>query len=184
LVTLILVGMPGSGKDVFVQSALSRGFSHIRMGDVVRAFAKEAGLGSDDSSIGGFASSERQIHDDSIWAERTLKRMPEGDVLIDGSRSLAEIERFRKILGDGLKVIGIHAPEEQRFRRLVARGRPDDPDDRVKFNNRDRRELGWGLRDALDVADISIDNDGSLEEFRAKCLDVLDRLLNGDRKTI
>jgi len=174
LVIIILVGMPGSGKDIFVQEATKTGFNHIRMGDMVRLFAREAGINSTDSSIGGFATDQRDEFGADIWAKRTLEKMPQGNVLIDGSRSLEEINHFKSILGNDLKVIGVHAPTQMRFQRLTARGRDDDPSAFEDFQARDNRELSWGLGEALENAEIRMDNDGTLEEFRNKCQTIID----------
>ena len=179
---IILVGMPGSGKDIFVQEASKAGFNHIRMGDMVRLFAGEAGIGTDDKAIGGFATGQRGEYGPEIWAKRTLERLPDGNVLIDGSRSLAEIEHFKSALEENLSTIGIDAPTKMRFQRLIARGREDDPSALEDFQARDRRELSWGLGQALENADITINNDGTLEEFRNKCQSMINNILSGHRK--
>ena len=182
LVIIILVGMPGSGKDIFVQEATKADFNHIRMGDMVRLFAKEASINSTDSSIGGFATNQRAEHGPEIWAKRTLEKMPQGNVLIDGSRSLAEINHFKSVMGNGLKIIGINAPTQMRFQRLTARGRDDDPSAYEDFQTRDNRELSWGLGEALENAEIRMDNDGTLEEFRNKCQSMINEIIREHRK--
>ncbi len=184
LVIIILVGMPGSGKDIFVQEATKAGFNHIRMGDMVRLFAKEASIDSSDTSIGGFATSQREKFGPEIWAKRTLEKMPQGNVLIDGSRSLAEINCFKNMLGKDLKVIGIDAPTQMRFQRLTARGRDDDPSAFEDFQTRDNRELSWGLGEALENAEITLANDGTLEEFRNKCQSMINDIIGGHRKPL
>lgn len=166
---IIVVGMPGSGKDIFVQTAIGMGFSKIGMGDTVRHFAALADTGSGDISIGGFADSQRKEHGPAIWAERTLQRMPPGNVVIDGSRSLDEIAYFREKMGPGLRVIAVTAPAELRFMRLKARRRSDDPLTREDFERRDERELAWGLGAAMESADIALLNDKGLDEFKAAC---------------
>ncbi len=176
MVTMVVVGMPGSGKDIFVRTAESQGFAYIRMGDVVRELVKETEVPMDDESVGRFASQERRLHGADIWAARTLERMPLGDLIIDGSRSLAEIERFRRAFLKDLVVVGIRAPDEQRFLRLSGRKREDDPRTRKEFDVRDRREVSWGLLEALENADIVLDNEGGLQEFVQKCLDALGKM--------
>jgi len=41
---------------------------------------------------------------------------------------------------------------------------------------RDERELGWGLANALKLADITINNDGSLEDFTACVTELIRRM--------
>lgn len=38
---------------------------------------------------------------------------------------------------------------------------------------RDKRELGWGLGHALKMADIRINNNGTLEEFTARVTELI-----------
>jgi dephospho-CoA kinase len=141
-------------------------------------------LCASDESIGGFAGSERQKHGATIWAERTLENIPQGNIIIDGSRSLEEIDMFKKRLGNGLKVIAIHAPQELRFTRLQLRHRDDDPESLEDFTRRDNREMAWGLGRAIESADITIDNDGSLGEFRMRCQTLLKSMLDSHGKSI
>jgi len=184
LVHIVVVGMPGSGKDVFVRTSIERGFAHVRMGDVVRAYVRKAGLTSDDAAVGGFANRQRKEFGDDIWAIRTLQELGDGDAVIDGSRSLAEISHFKKFLGDGLIVVGIDASSERRFERLSKRRREDDPHDKEMFETRDQREMSWGLKEAIGSADIVLENNGSLEAFKAECRSTLDAVLSEHGKSI
>ncbi len=158
--------MPGAGKEEFVKVALEHGYGVIRMGDVVRREAESRGTAMDDRGVGGFASLEREVHGPGIWAERCLKVLGEGDTVIDGSRSLAELEVFRRALGSDLRLVAIHSSPGQRFQRLLRRARSDAPEDREAFDERDRRELGWGLGSLIAMADVMIVNEGTLEKFR------------------
>lgn len=176
MVTVVVVGMPGSGKDVLVGAAKELGFNHIRMGDVVREYAKNAGKAPDDVSVGGFATEERGKHGDEIWAVRTLENLPHGNVIIDGSRSLAEIRHFISACDD-VVVMGIDAPDEQRFQRLRGRGREDDPKNEKDFELRDKREESWGIREALVSADLMLINAGSLDGFKQRCRKALSGLI-------
>jgi dephospho-CoA kinase len=181
---IVVVGMPGSGKDVLIEAATSLGYQHIRMGDVVRRFAKLENIKQDDASIGGFANKERENYGDNIWALRTLAIMPSGDSVIDGSRSLAEISEFKKVFGSKLTVIGIRVPSELRFQRLMARKRSDDPNTLKDFEARDNREISWGILEALQNADFVLDNDGELKYFRKKCIEILASIKSSNRKSI
>ena len=172
---ILVVGMPGSGKEEFVSTATAKGYSVIRMGDVVRDEAKRRGLPSDDKSIGGFANEERKLHGSAIWAERTLALVKNRQTLIDGTRSLDEVERFRQAFGQGMLLVAVFAPEKARFQRLSHRGRPDDPRSVEDFRARDKRELSWGIGGAFASADLVIANDSTIEGFREKARKLLDR---------
>jgi dephospho-CoA kinase len=166
--------MPGAGKEEFVKVAFRDGYSIIRMGDVVRAEAEKRQVVMDDRGVGGFASSERQANGPGVWAQRCLPLIGEGNVVIDGSRSVAEIEVFRSCLGKDVKVVAIHSSPERRFTRLQSRGRYDAPKDWREFRERDERELSWGLGSLIALADVMIVNEGSLEQFRKSVKEELD----------
>ena len=65
--------------------------------------------------------------------------------------------------------VAIVASQETRFNRLSKRGRDDDPQSFEEFVKREERELGWGLKEAIDNAQIKLNNDAGLEEFRQLC---------------
>lgn len=173
--TYVVTGMPGAGKEEFVKVALERGFKVVRMGDVVRDEASRRGIAMTDGGVGGFASAERQKHGPDIWAVRCLPYIKERDTVIDGSRSTFELEVFRKELGGRMRLVAINASPALRFERLRRRNRSDAPRNEEEFRQRDERELGWGLADLIDQADIVIMNEGTLEAFHAKVAEELDR---------
>ena len=41
---------------------------------------------------------------------------------------------------------------------------------------RDQREEGWGLGDAMDMADYFIANEGTIEEFEEKACELLKKM--------
>ncbi|HNU36148.1 MAG TPA: hypothetical protein PKJ15_06070, partial [Methanomassiliicoccales archaeon] len=90
----------------------------------------------------------------------------EGDTLIDGCRGMSEVNVFRSAFGEHVKIVAVHSAPSTRYPRLVSRGRSDAPRDRVGFDERDRRELGWGLGETIALADALIVNEGSLDDFR------------------
>jgi dephospho-CoA kinase len=171
---LVLAGMPGSGKEEFVQVALSQGYGVVRMGDVVRAEAARRGVPNSDKGVGGFADSERKQDGPDIWARRCLPYVKEERTLIDGSRSLDELEVFRQAFGEDLMLVAIHAPPRARYGRLLDRGRDDAPRSWEEFAERDRREMSWGLGGLVAMADVMLLNTGSLASFRRKVRDFLE----------
>lgn len=171
---IIVAGMPGAGKEEFLSVAGSIGIPSARMGDTVRehysASSDREGL-----SVGEFASAERKRFGKNIWAKRVIEKMNGEVFLIDGCRSMDEVRSFRELSGDAL-VIGMYSSPKQRYDRLVKRGREDAPKNLDEFNERDSREISWGLGEVLALSDIMILNASSLNEFHSAALDVLKRL--------
>jgi dephospho-CoA kinase len=169
-----VTGMPGAGKEEFAKVAEENGIKVIRMGDVVRAEAKNKGLEFSDENVGGLANYERLNRGYGIWAERTLPLL-EGDVVIvEGIRCPEEIEVFRsKTEQTDLEIVAIHSSPKTRWKRLLRRARKDDVISEEEFGKRDHRELRWGICSVIAVADHMIVNEGTLEDLRSKSLDFL-----------
>ena len=66
-------------------------------------------------------------------------------------------------------VIAVDAPESQRRERIESRSRSDDDN----FEEREAREWGWGLDMVMELADLTIKNDGTEDEFKASIVNSL-----------
>lgn len=174
---LVTTGMPGSGKEEFLKICQARGAKIVRMGDMVREKAKEFGLEPSDASVGSLANEERKRYGMDIWAKRTIPFVGGDFVVIDGTRGLDEIRAFKHAFGDDLKTVAIHTSARTRFERLMARSRPDQPTTREEFDQRDRRELEWGLGEAIALADHMIVNESTIEDLEESVNALLDRTL-------
>ncbi len=164
---LLITGMPGAGKEELLNVARSVGIPFLRMGDIVREFHETSGAAAQGLSVGQVANGEREKHGKDIWAKRAIERMSGDIFLVDGCRSMDEVHSY-KGLSDQVYIIGVHAPRMIRYERLVARGRDDAPGDMKEFDERDNRELGWGLGNVIALSDILIINDSGLDEFKQK----------------
>lgn len=164
---ICVTGMPAAGKEEFQKVAAQEGYVIVRMGDVVRDEARRRGIPITDGAVGGMAHAERQKHGVAVWAERTIPHVGSHRVCIDGLRSPAELATFRKAFGHGLVVFAITASPETRWERVQRRQREDDARTWEEFIRRDERERGWGLEDVIASADVTIRNEGTLEQFYA-----------------
>ena len=177
---IAFTGMPASGKTEAVQLAKDKGLPVIRMGDLVWEETKRQGKPLDDKHVGSVAYSMREHYGMDVWAKRTVEKIRSlnnpSHVVIDGVRNMEEIAYFKKELGLNFFVIAIDTQDELRRKRLLIRGRSDDSKDIKTIEDRDQREIQWGLRNVIAEADITISNNGPLTEFRKQVLDVLNRL--------
>jgi dephospho-CoA kinase len=166
---LVLAGMPGSGKSEAVRVAGEMGIPVYRMGDLVRETVKGRGFEVNRANLASVGNSERQKLGPDIWAKRTLRLLSEAPiVVIDGTRSRAEVDHFRKELGSSLLVLAVHSSFATRWQRIQKRGRPDDPQDPEELHLRDHQELEWGLGDVIATADLMFVNEGGKGTLRAQ----------------
>lgn len=168
--SILIIGMPGSGKDEFAIVAREMGVEVVNMGDVVREFT--SGLGESISRSGEIASRERKEHGMDIWAKRTIEKIKSNFVVVEGVRNVEEITRFRKEMEIGL-VVGISSGRENRYDRMLKRGREDDPTNVDEFEVREKRELSWGIGEVIATANRYICNDSTIEDFRARVKEFL-----------
>lgn len=175
-------GMPGAGKSEAVAEARRRGLPIVSMGDFVRAAAKAQGLRGTDEELGRIASAMRGEKGADYWAQRTCDRVLDefqdaSLVVIDGVRTLDEIDVFRRRLGVAFHLVAIQVPDALRAERLTRRQRTDDPTDQKQIAQRDEREIGWGILQAIAAADTVLDNSPPIEEFRRHVTRLFDRLM-------
>ncbi|MDD2410665.1 MAG: AAA family ATPase [Candidatus Methanomethylophilaceae archaeon] len=161
----IVTGMPGSGKEELLTVAREMDMPFLRMGDIVREhyadYRSEKGL-----TIGEFADKARKKKGKDIWAKKALEKMTGGIFLVDGCRSMEEVDAFRT-LSEDVYIIAIHSSPDTRYGRLVKRGREDAPREWVEFADRDTREISWGQAEVIALADIMFINESTLEDFHA-----------------
>jgi len=171
-----VVGLPASGKGEFSLIAAGMGIPVVVMGDVIRREVRKAGLEPSDTNFGATANRLRAEHGMDAIARLCIPLIREQSaplVLIDGIRGDTEVSLFRKQFS-GFRLISIASSFENRLARIAARARSDDFTSADALRNRDDRELGWGLGNALEHADICIRNDGTLEEFSREVRQLLD----------
>jgi dephospho-CoA kinase len=177
---IAFTGMPYSGKTEAVQIAKEKNIPVIRMGELVWEETQKQKLALTDQNVGTIANKMRKQHGMDIWAQKTLEKIKSIKqteyLVIDGIRNREEVNLFRKELGPDFLLIGIEASKKVRQQRIHLRGRTDDVYTMREFQERDKRELSWGLAEVIASSDIIVSNEGSLETFREKINEVFDQL--------
>lgn len=165
MLIVAITGMPGAGKSTAAKALEARGFKRVVMGDVIREEVRRQGLTPNEKNAGKVMLELREKYGPGAVAEvclRTLKAMKEEVVVVDGIRSLAEVEVFARV--GRVKLLAIHASRDRRFKLLTERMRSDAPTTRSSFDERDKRELSIGVGNAVALADESLSNEHSTPE--------------------
>jgi len=198
-----LIGLPGSGKGEASRIAVQQGLTVLVMGDVIRQEAARQGLEPTDVNLGRIGCALREAEGPEAVARRIFQEARasgEETVVVDGLRSREEADYFAS-QAEEFYLVEVCASAEERLRWLQARGRPDDPgisqsgtekqdqDDKIisscgepdgqavaALEQRECREMGWGMCQAMEAASLKLVNDGSLEEFRENARKLLDIL--------
>lgn len=174
---IAFVGPPAVGKDV-VSEYLSRKYSikHISSGDIIRKYILKNKLGKLDrknlqitgnklrKEFGGDVLVKMAIEESGISGDNSL--------ILSGLRAIDEVETFKNLGG---KVIAIIAPIEQRYSLAKKRGRIDENISFEEFKKiEDEENLGQdresqNVSKVISMADMTVVNDGTLEELYEKC---------------
>ncbi|RNJ77024.1 MAG: dephospho-CoA kinase [Nitrosopumilus sp. H8] len=167
LVKLIvcLAGMPGAGKSTIAEGLKSRGYDVVNMGDAVREEAAKRALEPSRENLGKLMLELRREHGQGAVAELVRPKIESSAaevVLVDGIRSIEEVQAIRKF--GNVRLLAVHASTSSRFDFLQRRGRPDDPQTRDHFVERDSRELGVGISNPIALSDEAISNTGMTKD--------------------
>jgi len=154
---ILLTGMAGSGKTTISGIIRESGLRVITMGDVIRDLASPDAVAS--------------------RCVEMLKKGPDGLTVVDGIRSLAEVEAFKDDFD--VVLIALWASPLSRYKRLTRRGRSDDPKTWEEFKEREHRELGFGIGDAIASSDYMIKNDDGINSLKPAFDEIMGRMRNG-----
>ena len=173
-----LAGMPGSGKSLVVEIARELGYAIVVMGDVIREDTAKRGLDLTPNNVGKVMLQLRADGGVSVVAQKCIPKIEAQEsskVLVDGLRSLCEVEAFKAHFAK-FSLVAVHASPETRFNRLFSRRRSDDPSGWKVFRERDIRELSVGLGNVIAMAEQMIVNDNNVEKIKPKVAESLRRI--------
>lgn len=170
-----VAGMPGSGKSLIVKAATENGYDTVVMGDVIRELARRRSLEPNPENIGRIMLELRETGGKAVIAQKCISKIEETKkrkVVVDGIRSLNEVEEFKTHFSKFI-LVAICSSPETRFERLFRRQRSDDAKVWNVFHERDMRELSVGLGDAIAMADYTVVNEEGLEKVKIKIEELL-----------
>ncbi|MEM2995871.1 MAG: AAA family ATPase [Candidatus Bathyarchaeia archaeon] len=170
-----VAGMPGAGKSVFADVAKENGYGVVVMGDIIREEAQKRSLEPTPENLGKIMLELRQSEGANVIAKKCISKIEnacESKIIVDGIRSLAEVEELKRFFPK-FTLVAVHASPETRFKRLYRRRRSDDPKNWEIFHERNMRELSVGLGEAIAMAEHLIVNEKSLKAVKREIRKVL-----------
>ena len=176
-----LTGTKASGKGEAAKYIKEAGFIYFSLSDIVREEAVNRGLNNYTiKQLQDIGNELREKFGNGVLAERVIKKIKPGeDYIVDGIRNPGEIEVLRK---HGAFIIGIDAPQRQRFERLIKRGRVSDPKTWPDFlevdarDQQDKTSIGQHVRKCINMANIIIINNSTISDLKHKIKNVLLKL--------
>ncbi|TXT59289.1 MAG: Dephospho-CoA kinase [Promethearchaeota archaeon] len=175
-------GLPGSGKSTALEAVENLG-EVIIMGDVVRNEASNRDIKPSDKNLGKIAKELREEEGPTVIAKRCIEEIKDSKnnvFFIDGLRSVAELQEFRKHWD--FPLINISLKEGTRIKRIKERGRKDDSQDIKEIKRREEREKGFGLEKLLEKADYEIINNSTKAILKQKTRNLVQEILKKERK--
>jgi len=179
----MLVGLTGrnaSGKSTFVEWFSAKGLRSVSCSDSIRSWLRDQGLETTRDALIEGGRQLRRRGGAGVLAEMLLEILDGEDAVVDSIRTPAEVKALRE-RGDFF-LIEVRADQEARWERMNQRGRSGDPLDKEVFLKQEeaeassKDEAGQALDATAEMADVTIDNDGTLEELEMKLEEVWSNL--------
>ncbi len=176
-----ITGKFGGGKSTAAAFFALRGFDKIILSDFLEKEAVERGLPITRKVLQDIGNAWREKFGSHILAEKSIKEIKDKKlekIVIDGIRNVSEINYFRK--NENFILLAIGSSRKNRFERLQKVKRREEMTWELfeKLDDRDsgigEKETGLQVEECMKLADYSIQNDGTEDEFK----DNLEKLLN------
>lgn len=180
-----LTGPSSGGKDTVAKLLEKKGFKVAILSDKIQEEGKRRGekvpLGRE--QLQDLGNELRREYGDNVLALRVLNDdYNEGvPLVIDGLRNPAEIDAIR-MFAKNVLIIGIRADVGKRAEWAMLRSREGEALTEEEFKRLDKREFSersggeMQLQVCWDMADIKIENNGTLKDLERKLETYLSRL--------
>ena len=189
-----LTGKNACGKGETASYLKSKGFIYFSLSDVVREEATKRGLDHSRDNLIKIGNELRKNFAPNYLAQQInlktaeiLKNNPKQNFAIDSIRSPFEAKELMK--NKDFTLVGVDAPIETRFKRLLERNRIGDAKTLEDFKAQEEREnLKSDTNQQMDgtfkLSQEIIRNDGSLEQLHIKIDDLLNNLERKSKREI
>jgi len=174
-----LTGRNAAGKGEVANYLKSKGFIYYSLSDVIREEATKRGLDHSRENLIKLGTELRTNNGPNYLAKQINEKIhPDKNFVIDSIRSPFEVQELLK--NDNIIIIlGVDAPVELRFERLLSRNRIGDAKTLEAFKIQEEKEntsneTSQQLDETFKLSQKVIINDGTIEALHKK----VDAILN------
>jgi dephospho-CoA kinase len=165
-----LTGTNGSGKGEVATFFKKKGYECFSLSDLIR---EELIKRDEDVTRDNLIKTGNQLREKfgaDILARLVMDKI-KGKTVIDSIRNPKEVECLRK--QKNFILLSVDAPVELRYERAKKRGRIESATNLREFIRKEEEEMtshknGQQLRNCMSLADITLINDGTLEDLYQK----------------
>ena len=179
-----IVGSIASGKDTVADYLKEKGFDSFSHSDILREMMRAEGIETTVPNLTTYGNNLRETKGYGYLSKVISDKIDENKNTIATSiRQVGEIEYYRKRWGDKFILIKLDAPKEMRLERLLKRNKPGDVKsmaelDEIEARQADGKGGGMNMNKCFEMADIAVENIGTVEELYAK----IDKILEENGK--
>jgi dephospho-CoA kinase len=161
---------PSAGK---IHADEKCGIPKFSIGDIVRDIAEKEGEKLTRRNLQKIGEKYRNRCGKEYFIQEAVRKIEKHgwkSVAITGVRTPADVAVLRREYGENLVLVHVRVADPRiRFERIRKRGEPRDPQGYDAFREQDRKEEQlFHLSATIEQADITISNEGTLEDFHEK----------------
>jgi len=176
---IVIVGPIASGKGTVIDYLQTQGYVKFSLSDEIRSDFQKKNPYNNPTRKGlqDLGDEMRKKDGSDYWARRIgekINKVNKTKIIIDSVRNPAEVAWFKRKLN--ASIIAIDCDTKTSIKRALARARDIDPtinlDELKKVIERDlginQPEYGQQVKKCIELADVVIINNGSLQELQEK----------------
>lgn len=182
MIIIGVTGTNGAGKNAVVDFLVSqKGFTHYSMRNFLVEEIRKRGMPETRDVMFALGNELREKFGPGYLVEQYLvrARAQSNPVVIESIRTLGEIEALKK--EPQALLLAVDAPQTLRYERVVTRKSSTDAisfEQFVQDEEKESRGVGMGIQNlpkCIELADVVIINEGTLEELWGKVEAILRR---------
>lgn len=171
IMILGLTGKNASGKGEVANVLQEGGFHYLSLSDLLREELQQRGLKVTRENLIQVGREMREQYGSGCLADKALQKIEvDKHYIVDSIRNPGEVRVLKR--NKNFHLIHVTALPETRFERMRARQREGDPQSLEQFKQLELVEAGSDnpnaqqLESTSALADVELENNGSLEELR------------------